>query len=64
MVKKVTLWILAKIAHSSHDVKVQLLVSTLFGSVTLYGIGGTIALVMKARKLSNVKITRKAVKRG
>jgi hypothetical protein len=60
--KKLLLWLLAKIAHKSHDVKIQLLLSTLYGSVTLYGIGGTVALVMKARKLSSVN--KKVVKRG
>jgi hypothetical protein len=63
MIKKTSLWILSKVAHKSHDVRIQLLVSTLYGSITLYGIGGTVALVMKARKLSTVP-TRKVVKRG
>lgn len=42
-------------AKKSHDVKIQLLLATLYGLVDLFGITGAVAIIMKARKLSTKK---------
>jgi len=44
--------ILKYFATKSHDVRIQLLCATLFGLVSIFGIGGALSIIMKARKLS------------
>jgi hypothetical protein len=46
--------------RKTHDVRIQLLCATLYGLVSMYGIGGGIAIILKARKLAK---PRKVVKK-
>lgn len=46
---------LAYFAKRTHDVRMQLLIATLYGLISLYGIGGTVAIMLKARKLSKMR---------
>jgi hypothetical protein len=39
----------------THNVRIQLLCATLYGLLELYGLGGTFAIIMKARKLTTKK---------
>jgi hypothetical protein len=48
--------ILAYFGRKSHNVQVQLLCATLYGLISLFGIGGTIAIIMKARKVANTRV--------
>lgn len=43
------------LAKKSHNVRLQLLYATLFGLLELYGFGGTVSIIMKARKLATKK---------
>jgi hypothetical protein len=45
--------ILAYFAKKSHNVRVQLLFATFHGLLSIFGFGGTIAIIMKVRKLGN-----------
>jgi hypothetical protein len=49
-------------AKKTHNVRIQLLCATLFGLLELYGFGGTIAIIMKARKLADKPCNRVTVK--
>lgn len=55
-------------SKKSHDVQIQLLCATCYGLVDLYGLRGSIAIIIKARKLANVKagnrVTAKSGKVG
>lgn len=46
MIKKV----LAFFARRSHNVKVQCLLATIYGLVSIFGIGGTINIMLKMKK--------------
>ena len=50
------------LARKSHNVRLQLLYATLFGLLELYGLGGTIAIILKARKLATKPGNRVTVK--
>lgn len=39
----------------SHNIQVQLLCATLYGLLSIFGTGGTIAIILKARKLAAAK---------
>lgn len=52
--------IIMYLGKRTKTVQVQLLCATLYGLVSLYGVGGAVAIVFKARKLTK---TRKAVKK-
>lgn len=47
--------ILRYFAKRSHDVRIQLLLATLYGLTSIYGLSGALSIIMKARKLTNVK---------
>lgn len=47
--------LLRYLAKRSHDVRIQLLLATLYGLTSIYGLGGALSIIMKARKLTNVK---------
>jgi hypothetical protein len=46
-------------AKKSHNVRVQLLLATMYGLVSIYGVTGAFTILMKARRL--VKQPRKRV---
>lgn len=52
---------LAYFAKRTHDLQTQLLLASMYGLVSLFGVSGTVAILMKARKLNQP--TKKAVKR-
>lgn len=45
----------AYFAKRSHDVRVQLLCATIYGLLSIFGFGGTVAIIIKARKLTKVR---------
>lgn len=47
--------LLAYFAKKSHDVRTQLLLASIYGLVSLYGVTGAFAIILKARKLTNAK---------
>lgn len=47
--------LLRYLARRSHDVRIQLLLATLYGLVSIFGLGGAVAILLKARKLSTTK---------
>lgn len=42
----------AYFAKRSHDVRIQLLCATIYGLLSVFGVFGTIAIILKARKVS------------
>jgi hypothetical protein len=40
-------------AVRTHNVKAQLLLSTFYGLLSIYGFGGTVAIMLKVRKMEN-----------
>lgn len=44
-------YILRYFAKRTHDIRYQLLIGTLYGCVELFGVRGTILIMMKARKM-------------
>jgi hypothetical protein len=53
--------ILRYFAKKSHDVRIQLLLATIYGLLDLFGFGGTVAILIKARKLAAAKKPRNRV---
>lgn len=53
--------LLRYLSHKTHNVQIQLLCATLFGLLSLYGYGGTAAIILKARKLTTKKKPRNRV---
>jgi hypothetical protein len=52
---------LAYFAKRTHDIKLQLLLATLYGLVSLFGTGGAIMIIIKARKLHKpTKVVKRA----
>jgi hypothetical protein len=55
MIKRVLMYF----GRKTHDVRVQLLCATLYGLVSLFGVGGAIAVILKARKLAKPRKVKK-----
>ncbi len=49
-------------SKKTHDIRYQLLIGSLYGCIELYGVRGTILIMMKARKLQPPKKVRRSVK--
>lgn len=49
-------------AKKSHDVRTQLLLASLYGLVSLYGVGGSVTIILKARKMTTKLRNRVTVK--
>lgn len=58
MIKK----LIAYFAKRSHDVRVQAGLATIYGLISLFGIGGTFAIILKLRKQA-VKANKRKVTR-
>jgi hypothetical protein len=52
-----------KFAKKSHDVRIQLLCATLYGLFHIFGVGGALAIIMKARKMQQPRRVTKIVRR-
>lgn len=42
-------------ANKSHDVRIQLLLATIYGLLDIYGFRGMVSIILKARKMTNSK---------
>lgn len=51
--------ILAYFARRSHNVQVQVLLAGLHGLLSVFGVKGTIAIILKMRKMNHKKVVRK-----
>lgn len=55
MIRKFICNTLAFFAKKSHNVNVQCLLATVYGLVSIFGIGGTIAIMLKMKSLVEKK---------
>lgn len=42
-------------AKRTHEVRTQLLLATLYGLVAIYGVGGGLSIILKAKKIAKPK---------
>lgn len=53
--------LISYLARKSHNIRTQLLCATIFGLLSLYGYTGTFAIILKARKLTNKRVTKRSM---
>jgi hypothetical protein len=55
--------ILSYFARKSHNVRIQVFLALFYGLLSIFGVGGTLSIIMKIRKQAKQQKT-KAVKRA